>query len=93
MTYIVNVYFSITHCGFHWLQSSLLYSHQQQHMSSHMLEEHRGKLEQLHRPVLEQGHKLELVEVPACRLVLGQGQVQGHIEGQQRPQPREKTKQ
>jgi hypothetical protein len=49
--------------------------------------------------VLEQGHKLELVEVPACRLVLGQGQackwveVQGHIEGQQRPQPREKTKQ
>jgi hypothetical protein len=39
-----------------------------------MLEEHRGKLEQLHRPVLEQGHKLELVEVLACRLVLAQGQ-------------------
>ena len=39
-----------------------------------MLEEHQDKLEQLHRPVREQGHKQELVEVLACRLVLAQGQ-------------------
>jgi hypothetical protein len=64
-----------------------------------MLEEHQDKLEQLHRPVREQGHKQELVEVLAYRLVLGQGQVcrwvveQGHIGEQQRPQPAKKTKQ
>ena len=68
-------------------------------MSSHTLEECRDKLEQLHRWVRELGHKLELVEVLACRLVLVLEQVcrwvveQGHIGEQQRPQPGGKTKQ
>ena len=64
-----------------------------------MLEEHLGKLEQLHKPVQEQGHKQELAEVLAYRLVLVQGQAcrwaaeLGHIEEQQRPKPGGKTKQ
>ena len=63
-----DMIFFLTHYGSRWLQSLHPCSHQQQHKSSHMLEEHQHKLGLGHKLVLEhklgQGHRLVL----ACKL-------------------------